>query len=88
MGKFYNKRGKIERTTEEIEFERNKEECTFTPNCKRLPSFRFEEAPPQILKDKTVQKDIERLKKAREEKERIKKIKERGIYLKEGEEKQ
>lgn len=54
MGKFYNKRGKIERTTEEIEFERNKEECTFTPNCKRLSSFRFEEAPPQILKDKTV----------------------------------
>lgn len=28
MGKFYNKKGKIERTTEEIEFERNKEECT------------------------------------------------------------
>ena len=27
---------KQEKTSEELEFEKNKEECTFAPNCKRL----------------------------------------------------
>lgn len=36
MGRYYNKRLKADRDTEEIEYERNKDECTFTPNCKRV----------------------------------------------------
>lgn len=43
MGKVYNKRFKVERTTEEIEFEKNKDFCTFTPNCKRLDPNQLEE---------------------------------------------
>jgi hypothetical protein len=35
LGKRINMIPKAEKTTEEIEFERSKNECTFIPNCKR-----------------------------------------------------
>lgn len=35
LGKKLNKLPKQEKTTEEIEYERSKNECTFAPNCKR-----------------------------------------------------
>ena len=41
------------------------------------------ESEVKISEDKYVQKDVERMRKAREEKERIKKMTERGITLNE-----
>lgn len=73
-----------EKTTEEIEFERAREECTFTPNVKReskiLPNNE-KENQVKISDDRFVVREIERMKKAREERERIKKFTERGIFL-------
>jgi hypothetical protein len=70
------------RTAEDIDYERNKDVCTFAPNCKR---FIDRQAPSttdvNILEDKTVQKDVDRMKRAREEKERIKRMTERGIPM-------
>ena len=54
MGKAYNKRIKSEKTTEEIEYERNKEYCTFTPNCKRIDSNNLEEKNTGLLSDRFV----------------------------------
>jgi hypothetical protein len=73
----------MDRTKEEIEFEKNKEECTFKPICDRLKLDQSNGnlGARKLSEDRYVQKDIERMKKAREEKERIKKLTERGIFL-------
>jgi hypothetical protein len=83
LGKKLNKRQKEDKTTEEIEFERNKDECTFAPNKDRqMRTLEVESTNDvKILDNKFVQKDVERMRKAREERERIKKFTERGIVL-------
>lgn len=72
---------KSDKTTEEVEYERNKSECTFAPKLERLD---VEECKNKniIKEDKFIQREIERMKKGREEKERKKKFTERGIVLK------
>ncbi len=78
---------KTDKTSEEIEFEKFKEECTFAPNSQRVKIssqvMRNQEPETPITEDKFVQKEIERMKKAREERERVKKYTERGIILNE-----
>ena len=78
---------KQDKTTEEIEYEKQKEECVFVPNMHKsinqsecLPPTHHERP---IVDDKYIQKDIERKRKAREERERVKKFTERGIILNE-----
>jgi hypothetical protein len=70
-----------DKTTEEIEYERNKSECTFAPKLERL-DVEDQRNRNRIKEDKFIQREIDRLKKGREEKERIKKFTERGIVLK------
>jgi hypothetical protein len=69
-----------------VEFEKAKDECTFAPNIRKLENqmtISNNENKVKITEDKFVLKDIERLRKAREEKERVKKFTERGIFLNE-----
>jgi hypothetical protein len=36
LAKVQQNKQKQDKTSEELEYEKNKEECTFAPNCKRL----------------------------------------------------
>jgi hypothetical protein len=80
-------RPKQDKTTEQIEFEKAQKELTFQPNVERKMSIKqmdpYEANNIKITDDKVISKDIERIRKAREEKERIKQFTERGIILKE-----
>lgn len=69
---------KTDKTKEDYEFERNQQECTFQPkmNARAKQSVQVESGA--VTSDKAVQKQIDRLNKAREEKERIKMYTERG----------
>ncbi|CDW71596.1 UNKNOWN [Stylonychia lemnae] len=83
---------KQDKTTEEIEYEKQKEECSFVPNVHKINN-QSECLPPTqherpIVDDKYIQKDIERKRKAREERERVKKFTERGIILNESQSRQ
>lgn len=71
---------KEDRTSEEIEYEKNKDACTFAPNVKKFIDRQATvDQDVKILDDKTVQKDVERMKRAREEKERVRQMTERGV---------
>jgi hypothetical protein len=78
---------KQDKTTEQIEFEKAQGELTFQPNAERKMSMRqmdpYESTQFKITDDKVISKDIDRIRKAREEKERVKLFTERGIVLKE-----
>eukprot|EP00347_Sterkiella_histriomuscorum_P024180 403332030 len=87
LAKRMQQKPKTDKTTEEIEFEKAKDECSFAPNrnkvnnqSEQLPTTQHDKP---LIEDKYVQKDIERLRKAREERERVKKYTERGIILNE-----
>jgi len=72
---------KTDKAKEDYEFEKQSAECTFAPNLSRKPARpkKVSEAVASERQQKTMQKQLERLNKAREEKERIKKMTERGI---------
>ncbi len=62
-----------DKTTEEIEYEREKQQCTFRPSIMAAPLS----IPRPKMAEKT-QQHYERLERAREEKMRVKEITERG----------
>lgn len=68
---------KTDKTGVDYEFERNKEECTFAPKLKTPSTVTIKPSQP-VANDKHVQKQIDRMNKAREEKERKKGFLERG----------
>ena len=67
------RQGKRDRTTEEVEFERNKEECTFRPNLKRKSTTPKREVETKI-KDESVKESIARMRRAREEREQRERV--------------
>ena len=84
LAKRLQSRPKTDKTTEEIEFEKAREECTFIPNAKRQSTDFVPVQPDARVKDdRYVQREVERMRKAREERERVKKFTERGIILNE-----
>lgn len=73
---------KTEKTKEDYEFERMGNECTFAPNLIKGPTaHRKNDAKTKQSErqQETFNKQLERQKKAREEKERIKQMMERGV---------
>lgn len=82
LAKKLQQKPKQDKTTEEIEFEKASGQCTFAPNIARIHQD-LNAGASVIQEDKIVQKEIERMKKAREERERVKKFTERGIILNE-----
>lgn len=76
-----NQREKTEKTREDYEFEKYGQECTFAPKLNKqshAPSFK-KTSKPSERQQETFNKQLERQKKAREEKERIKQLMERGV---------
>ena len=71
-----------DKTTEQVEFERGQQECTFKPSISH--------APPHIPKPQRHPEDarshIERLNRAREERQRVREITERGYSSKRSQE--
>ena len=71
-----------DKTTEEVEYQRSKEECTFKPSIHTAPPAPKPTAtgvPKFMLNDPKMTKlHLERQSRAREEKARVKDIKERG----------
>jgi hypothetical protein len=72
-----------DKTKEDYEYERNKEELTFAPKIQssNMPQ-RNTEQQVNLVQDKFVQKQIDRLNKGREEKERVRLFMEKGIIVK------
>ena len=71
-------RPKTDKTSEEVEYEKNREECTFAPQCRRKQSV---DKPMEKQMSVHELREVERMKRAREEKERVKRFTERGIVL-------
>lgn len=69
---------KTDKTKEDYEYEKNKDELTFKPKMYTKPGSSASKKTT-IENDRAVQKLKERMEKARDEKERIKMITERGI---------
>lgn len=63
------KKEKQGKTTEDIEYERSMKECTFKPNLPTSAMFKTARASYGGSKDPSVQKTVERMRKAREETE-------------------
>lgn len=73
---------KRDKAKEDYEFEKQAQECTFAPNLSRKPVTKPQSAAKTAASErqqKTMQKQMERMNKAREEKERIKTMTQRGI---------
>ncbi len=71
---------KQDKTKQDYEYERQREECTFAPKMHK-PIPREQNKGLAEVGNKNIEKDIERMKKARDERERVKKYTERGIIL-------
>ena len=70
---------RIAKNTEEIEFEKQKKECTFKPNLAK--NFKRNDITDEKLK-RQQEKSIERIEKARIERNLVKNFKERGVPIK------
>ena len=77
MGKKQGK--KTDKSREEYEYEKSKSECTFSPHIGKY--LKEQKKDTKVMENKYVQKGVERMKKARDEKERVQKYTERGIIL-------
>lgn len=72
-------REKTEKTKEEYEFEKYGDECTFAPKMYTKGTGVSKQTKQSEREQQQFNKQLERQKKAREEKERIKQLKERGV---------
>lgn len=76
------KKGRQDKTKEEYEYERNKEECTFQPSIKpNMAAMRSKANVSVNLNNEDLNKYQDRMNKAREERERKKKFTERGEVM-------
>jgi hypothetical protein len=77
---------KVDKTSDQIEFERNREEFTFKPSRQSLTShnnttMERRESAQALTNDKEIDKAVERMRKAREMKEQEKDLREQGYHL-------
>jgi hypothetical protein len=67
---------KMDKTRDEYEFEKNANECTFTPNINKETTRA--ENKPHLVNERSIQDNYERMRRAREEREFKKRMTERG----------
>jgi hypothetical protein len=70
-------KNKIDKTKDEYEFEKASQECTFQPNTNKTSKAR--DANPHYVNQRSITENLERMKRAREEKDFKKKMTERGF---------
>lgn len=78
-------KNKVDKSKEDYEYEKQKNECTFAPKIQNNNNIvrNAEGVQLNVVQDLFVKKQIERLNKGREEKERIKNFMENGVLNKE-----
>lgn len=73
------RKAKFDKSKDEYEFEKNVEECTFQPNLDK--NYVPEVEKPHYINQRSIQDNLDRMKKAREERDFKKKMTERGFGL-------
>ena len=68
-----------DRTSEEIEFDRSKQECRFMPKIKRNPVLKSNSQFVTSAEEKAFEKTIQRMQVARKEKEETQKLMKAGL---------
>ena len=66
---------KVDKSKDEYEYEKSKQECTFQPN---IGKTKQRDKKPHFVNQRSIQENLDRMKRAREEREYKKKMTERG----------